>query len=640
MPLTEHNITGTLQDANGNPLQVGTVTFTPLASHAARVDGADVLLGFVVKDIKALPDPIALTEGPWRVVIATQAQQQAGASMRPAFDAISTTLDLTAAVTWGQIVSGAVEVGTITPTVLQQAADYAADAAASAAAAATWDPDTYVIHPKSKGAIGDGATNDTAALQAAIDDLAAFAVSDPPLSRPVVIDGQGGIYKITGSLDLTMLALGRGWEIRNLSIVAACAGKTALDFSGSRFGRLTNVRVWGDQTTQPHTGILLSKTLTDTCTHFLLDNVTVDGYFTSSALHVNAAEENNFRHCMFVNRRVADGGGEAWAAILDGAGFKVPASDFQTPSATRASFTVNKFDKCTIQKPFGIVGPTMFLQDLASISFESCYLTNGGGSGIVWRLTDGFTPYRVYMDFQIETTGVDNAIEFTSDAVTGVHEIRGLHCTFGNMFTDTEVFEVAASVTTLALRSFKAHVYRWASGVSLAGDLFSSPSKVTLQDADIVVPALTDFNDTANFALFDGKVVGMDGSQVDWQNYTPTLTNWALVDGTLTGELHKIGRTVHYRIRYTVGAGDTKSGNLVASLPFPAESGTAGSTPRGTAALFDTSASVRAHRFAVHQSSTSVRLEDAAGAIVTAAVPFTFAAGDVVDIAGTYEAAS
>lgn len=356
--------------------------------------------------------------------------------------------------------------------------------------------------------------NDTAILQAAINDIKAYAVTDPPLARPVVIDGRGGVYRITDGLDLTGIVLGRGWEIRNMSIHAACAGDVALDLTGSRFGRLSNVRVWGDQTSQPHTGLVLASgtsQATDPCSHFTFDNVTVDGYFTSSALHLNAAEENNFRRCMFWNRRVADAGNDSLAAILDGAGFKTLPVGPLGRNAARASFTVNKFDSCSFQKPFGIAGPTMFMQDMASVSFESCYLTAGAGSAIAWRLTDGFTPYRVYMDFQLETTGVDRFIEFTANTA-GAREIRGLHCTFGNMYADQEVFSASdVNITALTLRSFRAHLYRMAAGVSLANKLFSGESKVSIHGGDIVVPTAADF-DTGFATLTDVKALGMDGT--------------------------------------------------------------------------------------------------------------------------------
>src|SRR5690606_21121505 len=146
---------------------------------------------------------------------------------------------------------------------------------------------------------------------------------------------------------------------------------------------------------------------------------------------------NIFTGCMFVNRREADVDGEAWAAILDGAGYKDVPTLFATPTTTRQSFTVNAFYKCTFQKPFGTPGPTIFMQDVSSLSFSSCYTTVGSGSIVEWRLTD-FVPYRVYFDTQLETSGLARFINFTSDAAAA-REVRGLRITFGNVMADQEI---------------------------------------------------------------------------------------------------------------------------------------------------------------------------------------------------------
>lgn len=499
-----------------------------------------------------------------------------------------------------------------------------------------------VLRPKQFGAVGDKVTDDTQALRDTITAFRAHAVTDPPLSRPIVIDGEGGTYKITDSLDLTAIVLGRGWEIRNMHIVAACAGDIALDFTGSRFGRLSNVHVWGDQTNQPHTGIVLSSgasQATNPCSNFLFDNVSTDGYLTSSGLHMNAAEENAFTGCVFRNRRVADGSGESWAAILDGAGYKTVPSAFHDVNATRSSFTVNKFDRCAFQKPFGIAGPAVFMQDMASVSFESCYLTAGSGSGIEWRLTNGFTPYRVSMDFQIETTGIDRFIKFTSDAAGATREIRGLQCTFGNVYCDQEMFLVDPAITTLVLRGFKSHLFRMATGVTLANKLFNPATVVSIRDADIIVPASTDIN--TNFALLSGNVVAMDGTDAGpaWNGYVPTLTNWALSNGTISAAYRLTpNKKVMARIRYTVGSADTVSGNFQISLPVAAKSGTTG-TPRGTAMVQAADGTTRKHRFAIHATSSTIQLADADDVRVAAATPFAFTTGAVIDITLSYEAA-
>lgn len=435
-----------------------------------------------------------------------------------------------------------------------------------------------VVSVKDFGAIGDGVADDTDALNAAFAWLRDYDVTDPPLSRPLRLTGHNGIYRCDGSVNASGINLGRTWELDGLNIWSHATGKTALDLTGLRWAHLSNVRVWGDQTDQPHTGILLARNAS-TCSDNLFENVSTDGYFTQAGLLVYAAEVNKFDHCHIWNRRVADGSGESWALIMQGTDYKTMVSDFQTLSTGRHSFTVNQFDQCMIQKPFGIAGPTMFIQDAASLEARGSYITNGSGSAIVWRLTSGFTPYRVYLDFQQETTGTDRFVQFTSDAAAA-REIRGLECTFGNVYCDSEVF-ASDTLTGLTLNNFKCHLYRMATGVTLANKLFAAATATltTIRGGDIVTPTSTDFNGVSAFASFQGKAVSLDGSydsQGREGTWTPALTfstpgDFAVTYALRAAVYHKIGRlvTVQFHIETSAFTHTTASGDLqITGLPF------------------------------------------------------------------------
>ena len=125
-----------------------------------------------------------------------------------------------------------------------------------------------------------------------------------------------------------------------------------------------------------------------------------------------------------------------------------------------------------------------------------------------------------------------------------------------------------------------------------------------------------------------------------WVAYTPTLTNWTLSNGTLAGFYMQAGKLVWGKVSYTVGSSDTKSGNLVISLPVTkVADGGAGFPLQGTAELFDTSASLRNYVFVAHNASTSMRFYDGAGNIVVPTVPWTWATGDKLNATFMYEAA-
>ncbi|OKI47240.1 hypothetical protein A6A27_10350 [Micromonospora sp. CB01531] len=127
-----------------------------------------------------------------------------------------------------------------------------------------------------------------------------------------------------------------------------------------------------------------------------------------------------------------------------------------------------------------------------------------------------------------------------------------------------------------------------------------------------------------------------------WQPYTPvwtaSTTNPALNNGTLVGAYRQVGKTVDVRIILTLG-GSTAVGAGLYLLSLPVAPviggllgahcvGPSGVRWAGTAALIAASATGSNMRISV----------GADGASVGATVPFTWASGHQLILAGTYEA--
>lgn len=135
------------------------------------------------------------------------------------------------------------------------------------------------------------------------------------------------------------------------------------------------------------------------------------------------------------------------------------------------------------------------------------------------------------------------------------------------------------------------------------------------------------------------------GDDTGWMSYTPTLNNWTLANGTLTGRYRKQAKHVDYHVEYTVGSSDTKSGVLGVSLPLPMSSGWNGVSPIGTAIMFDTSAGDRRVGVAEHAGAggefARVRgtQSGATGQTADPTTPWTWATGDTFIVTGFYEAA-
>lgn len=129
--------------------------------------------------------------------------------------------------------------------------------------------------------------------------------------------------------------------------------------------------------------------------------------------------------------------------------------------------------------------------------------------------------------------------------------------------------------------------------------------------------------------------------------YTPVWTgataNPAIGDGTIAGRYVLRGKLCRVSINVTMGAGTTYgTGAWSFSLPFPAASGV-GVNWFGFAALFDTSTGQRSDRnVAVMQGATAVgqfvpQADGSTATTITATVPFTWAAGDILAITAEYE---
>lgn len=372
------------------------------------------------------------------------------------------------------------------------------------------------------GAVGDEVTDDTDAINAAFAYMRSFE-NATNLLRPIVLTGQGKRYRVDGSVNATLIRLGKGWTVRDLWILGRCTGKTVFDLTASRFGNFDNFHIWGgsqfDSASDPHTGILIAcadDQATYPCDSHTWTNCSVDGYFSHSAYTEYGSEVTSHTGCIFWNRRTAAGGNPCWAAALQGRDTVPMVSDYQTLGTGRVSYTVKHFNLCRFQKPFGIAGPTMYIEDLASTKFTKPYITNGSGAVITWDLNTDFVPYAVEFDgLQIETTGTDKAFLFTSGAAT-TFTIYDLRVSFGNCFTDTALFDVSGP-SQMVLSNFKLAVPRWQGGTKPT-NVFANAGKFRISGGEISLPQTADMEAFASFVAGSNyRLFGHD-SRV-WRDY-------------------------------------------------------------------------------------------------------------------------
>lgn len=135
-----------------------------------------------------------------------------------------------------------------------------------------------------------------------------------------------------------------------------------------------------------------------------------------------------------------------------------------------------------------------------------------------------------------------------------------------------------------------------------------------------------------------------------WDSWTPSWTNVTVGNGVLTYAKYKqVGKTVHWRLKFVWGSTTSASGAQIFSLPVTANSeevsNATGINMRGSGTLLDAGVNNYDVNCSIFSSTTAkIYSQVASGgntnpSDVTGTAPFTFANGDSVVLAGSYEAA-
>lgn len=128
--------------------------------------------------------------------------------------------------------------------------------------------------------------------------------------------------------------------------------------------------------------------------------------------------------------------------------------------------------------------------------------------------------------------------------------------------------------------------------------------------------------------------------QAAWTSYTPSTSNITLgTGGTAVGAYHRIGKTIMFRAKVTLGTSGALTGNPSISLPIAPASGAvphfqAIYADGGTVWYDGMSLSVSGstlNSFGTHTSASNFFVA------VSATVPFTWASTDYIYVFGTYE---
>lgn len=147
--------------------------------------------------------------------------------------------------------------------------------------------------------------------------------------------------------------------------------------------------------------------------------------------------------------------------------------------------------------------------------------------------------------------------------------------------------------------------------------------------------------DAANSVWVEGLPIGA------WKTWTPTLGNLTVGSGTVAARFVRVGRKITYHFKFTLGAGSAVGLQPSFTLPVSPHAdyqNTAGDM--GSVHMLD--AATNSYGGIARKSVGDVVqlfCWAASGAVIltaniSATVPFTWGTGDIIDVSGTYEAAS
>jgi len=326
------------------------------------------------------------------------------------------------------------------------------------------------------GARGDGITDDTTAINAALD---AVRASGTQPNQTVCLLFPSGRYVVTGPLNFTGIANhdtpvvidGRGSQLWLKSTGAV------VDCFSSRWVTFRDLAIYGDPTTPPRIGIQLGRIATQQGDFITFINVKCSGHFTFAALYNWASETFTGYACTFNNNRVA---ANAFCVVQDGNNHWAASSTFVTvgfPTESRQSNNSCTFHECTMQGQ-GTNG-NVWMSNVNAHAFRRCYASNSTGPIFVLYQDAGSFAAAALLEIEChcETGAIQTMLRFTGAAGVTFALAIGLMLSDYDMPASISVLGIdgASALTTVEIREAKFTI----SGNCPA--LFDTPSKYVVR---------------------------------------------------------------------------------------------------------------------------------------------------------------
>ena len=228
---------------------------------------------------------------------------------------------------------------------------------------------TQIVNVLDYGATGNGTTDDTAAIQAAITAATGTILFPPGTYRVSSLN-------LTGRTNLRLLGVGLPTLLANAQSAPSIP---VLDLTGASTLTVENLTIQGAGATLPSVAMLVAADNTGTCTRHHFRNMGSVGSWTIAAVAIFGCTNNSFLHVAFQSS--ANG---IPALLVTG----IPAAyGLSSPyrTITAGSFTSdNTFYSAEFHGLFaGTTAPTVILDTMTGAGFYGGVLSSSGGPRIV-----------------------------------------------------------------------------------------------------------------------------------------------------------------------------------------------------------------------------------------------------------------
>lgn len=247
-----------------------------------------------------------------------------------------------------------------------------------------------------------------------------------------VADGE---YVIDGSVNLTGI---RGY-MNNIEAFGAVfrgvgAGNVIFDTTHSNLINWRGGQIIGDDTDTPAVGLQFARfkngSENPSSHHHFVQNLTIDGHWTTGCIYNYASEANYFLGLQLRNQSP---GMDRYCLVMDGqSGEFTPTSDYYTMGfGAYTGFAHNRFENCSFWRTAvngsGVSGPAIFMSRVEGHSYHTCLTQVRIAPTIVIHHVSGERgTYDLFMDLRAETDSATSLVYLTGDD-GGVHrdvEIR------------------------------------------------------------------------------------------------------------------------------------------------------------------------------------------------------------------------